>query len=566
MSALLRFNDLACLDQSTMGVGSAGLAVVARAGFSTSRGFAVTPETFSEFLKKDRVAEALAAYRAGSGDRKTQTEMLRAAFRNERIQWGDEMDLIVGFRELDGAVSVTATTRLGMDNREFYAHNENGFLEAIKDCWLRWLLDQEDSLETGIVPALLVRHIPEAEVSVELRKRGGGIHTRAVYGLPGGLGDPSVSPDIYEFDETGELVRLEQREQEWQYILGKHGPVRTAVAEEFQGEEKATGEMLATLGDLMAMMHKAVKMERCMVCFVGDKPVIYSALLIPESTNVVVTLPAREHSLNLMAVDEEETAGPMDAPVHPKDAPPVIATKLFLNIKDAADLDAVTDLRVDGIFLTRKLVEEYLDDFEELTRTVMEANRRLGMARVAVDAGAMGVVPDSLLKPLQDLKEAGLEVSILLSGSRSLNELGNTIGSAKHDLGRLGLECWLPVRYPSNMFFMDALAENADLLALDLERFSRLLLGTVDEDVGWLNFSLPVLRNAFSELIDNARELDKRLAVLSPDLVGSPSLLEFLIRKGVEIICVEPQDLPTIRHIVASIEKRMLLERRVGQQ
>ena len=64
METLLRFNDLATLNQTTLGVGSAGLAVFARAGFLTVRGFVVTPSVFSDFMKKEEVPKALAAYRA----------------------------------------------------------------------------------------------------------------------------------------------------------------------------------------------------------------------------------------------------------------------------------------------------------------------------------------------------------------------------------------------------------------------------------------------------------------------------------------------------------------------
>ena len=63
-------------------------------------------------------------------------------------------------------------------------------------------------------------------------------------------------------------------------------------------------------------------------------------------------------------------------------------------------------------------------------------------------------------------------------------------------------------------------------------------------------------------MLMGAASLDRKVAVMSPDLVGSPTLLELLVREGVEILCLKPEEMQTVKHIVASIEKRMLLERR----
>ena len=60
--------------------------------------------------------------------------------------------------------------------------------------------------------------------------------------------------------------------------------------------------------------------------------------------------------------------------------------------------------------------------------------------------------------------------------------------------------------------------------------------------------------------MESCSGMDSSIAVLSKDLIAMPSLLEFLVRNGTEILCVVPRDLQTIQHIVASVEKRMLLE------
>ncbi len=83
MDALLRFNDLACLEQSTMGVGSAGLAVLARAGYFTVGGFVITPKVLADFLETDRVAKALDEYRSGAKDHAENRKSLNKAFKEE---------------------------------------------------------------------------------------------------------------------------------------------------------------------------------------------------------------------------------------------------------------------------------------------------------------------------------------------------------------------------------------------------------------------------------------------------------------------------------------------------
>jgi phosphoenolpyruvate synthase/pyruvate phosphate dikinase len=554
MDALLRFNDLACLDQSNMGVGSAGLAVLARAGFPTVRGIVITPKVFSDFLKKDKIAKALAKYRSGDVDDAENREFLKVIFTEERIPWGHEMDLINGFRELDGSVSLVTTTSTGSDAYPFYADREEEFLRAVKDCWLGWMLSETSPTDNDVMPAVIVREFVEAEVSVELCKRKNDIHIRAIFGLPEGLVDPAVSPDLYEFDAAGELSRIEQRKQEWQYAFGRHGLTRIEVAPEFQGEEKVSGKMLKALDNLMANIHDNQKLACCVVCFVADKPVIYSSDLIPETPDVILTLPHREDSLSLMDLPKP-TLTSLDGPV--------IATKLFLKVDNEEDIGLVADTYVEGLLISKKFIKRNVDWAEKLIDIAKEARRRFSTSGVAVE------VPDSDIEELvvfgshaQTLVESGMEISLLLPGSRSMKELRKIVSAARLHWKGPPTKIWLQIKYPSNLFFMDTLAEHSDFIAVDLESFIRFMLGVSDEGVEeWMDFSLPVLRNAYSEMLMSASTLERKVVALSPDLVGSPSLLEFLVKEGIEILCVKPEELHTVRHIVASIEKRILLER-----
>ena len=161
-----------------------------------------------------------------------------------------------------------------------------------------------------------------------------------------------------------------------------------------------------------------------------------------------------------------------------------------------------------------------------------------------------------------------IEPGILIPGIRSSEELAKEISTINSALEGLvpRAKMWVRIMYPSNLFFMDSLASNGDVLALDLDMLGRLMLGG-GEDGHWLIFSFKALEKALGEALLSVRNqkagssgMGSTIAVLSEDLVAMPSLLEFLVRNGTQILCVVPRDLHTIRHIVASVEKRMLLE------
>lgn len=551
METVLSFNDLASLDQTTMGVGSAGLAVLARAGFFTVRGFVITPSVLLEFLKKEEVTRALAEYRA-SGQTGEDRERLRSVFNDERLLWSHEMDIVAGLRELGGAASLVATTHLGTDALPLYAGGEGELVAGVKGCWLRWIFSDGGELE-GSLPSVMARKVLDAETSMELRRKKNEITVRAVFGLPEGLDDSSVTPDVYVFNAVGELASMEQKAQEWQYVLGRRGPVRIAVDEEFRSEEKASGEMLKSLEGIMDALLSAKKVARCVVCFVDDKPIIYSGDLIPEATkDMAMTIPHRDASLTLLPVSEVKRAQEIHAPV--------IATKLFLKVDAEADVNAVGDIYVEGLIITNTFTSNRGWP-SRLVQLATEAKRRLNTSWITVE------LPDDDMDELvvfarsaQHLVEAGIEVALLLPGLRSREELRDTVALVNSHWKGPKIERWLPIKYPSNLFFMEALAENSETLALDLDTFARLMLGSTEAKDGWVDYSLSVLRNAYAEIFMSASALDRKLAVLTPELVSAPSLLEFLVREGAEVLCVSAEEFHTVKHIVASIEKRLLLE------
>jgi hypothetical protein len=559
MVSLLRFNDLETLNVHASGVGGAGLAVASRAGLPAVRGFVVPPQFLSDFLKKDGLATVVADSRAGGMEKNT--EGVKAAFHGTRIQWGQEMDLVSGFRELASTVSLVTSTPLGTDAKALYASTEEEFLDCLKDCWLRWILSDFSNPKGSDLPAVLIREIPESDLSVEIRKKREGIHGKAVFGLPEGLADSSVSSDIFELNGEGNVIRMEKRTQEWQYLLGKFGPRRVPLATAFQKDEKLPKESVALLSPFIDTLQKAKKMSSFVLCFVGDGPMIYSSDLAPETGEVESSLPRRADSLRLTPKPELGFTLPADINA------PIIATRLFVKLHDEKAFGSLREAYVEGMVITQDFIEKHKDWQKRAVSLSLDFNRRLRTATVVVETNQSKISElETFSKLSKQLSDSGINLVILLPGCRSsedLARLSENIAEAMHDVP---FKLWASMKYPSNMFFMDALAARSDVLALDLNSLGRLMMGiTSGQDEGWLNYSLPVLHSALSSILKNALEFKKQVAVLSPKLVSAPSLLEYLVREQASILCVEPDELQTVRHIVASIEKRMLIERGMGR-
>ena len=548
----MRFNDLGCLNESATGSLGAGLAVFARADFPIIRGIVVTPLVFSDFLKKEEIKAALDLYESGAEDPKESWRNVKAVFNRARIMWNHEMEILTAFRELDATVSIVTTSKYGVSASPIYAHTGQDLLDGVKHCWLKWLKGNLEKLEQQEMPAVLVREIFDSEASIELRKKGQNIIARAVFGLPEGLQDPTVSGDIYEFKADGELERIEQREQKFQYIMEPQGPKKIDVDPVFSGEEKASGEMLTGLGNIIKFMGEAHGIERCCICFVSSRPIICSAMLVSQQDGIV-ELPQRETSLTLMEKPKKIIQQDMKHG-------PVVATKLFIVIDNPDDLGLLDDEYIEGIIISNNVRAEDISDI------ATEAKRRFRTSQIVMEMKAGGT--DDIKSCVQEIIALEIEPGILIPGIRSSEELAKEISTINSALEGLvpRAKIWVRIMYPSNLFFMDSLASNGDVLALDLDMLGRLMLGG-GEDGHWLIFSFKALEKALGEALLSVRNqkasnsgMGSTIAVLSEDLVAMPSLLEFLIRNGTQILCVVPRDLQTIRHIVASVEKRMLLE------
>ena len=546
MANVMGFGDIGCLNESAAGSLGAGMASFVRAGFPVARGFVVAPSAFSDFLKKGDVASALDLFRSGAEAPDESWRTVKSVFSRTRLDWNHEMEILTAYGELDSLISASPSTIFGAGQAPVYAAGGQDLLDAIKHCWLRWLRSEIGRMDRGM-PAVIVREVLDSEVSVELRRKGQELRARVVFGLPEGLHDSTVSADIFDFKPDGTLDRMEMRPQSFQHIMKEQGPARVPVSGDFSGDEKISGDMLASLNDVMAFMREHPGITQCTVCFVSSRPVVCSATLMSDPVSETA-MPPRERSMSLL-----QPSLPARVPAVQG---PVVATKVYFIAENPAQIISAGESYADGIMVPGNPLASK-DWGTVLAQLISESKRLLRSGTVVMELGDTAPATlESLSKSLKAISEVGMRPGVLIPGIRSQDELEKVISALKSSAAAPGPEIWARVMYPSNLFFIGAMAKSADVLALDLDSLARLMLGG-GEGGEWMLHAMPALETALEGAFSNK---PAAFAILSEDMVAMPSMLEFLVRRGADIICVRPSEIHTVKHIIASVEKRMLLE------
>jgi hypothetical protein len=546
MASVMSFSDIGCLNESAAGSLGAGIASFVNAGFPAARGFVITPLVFSEFIGREGVRSALEMFKSGSESPDEGWRTVKAAFASSRLSWSHEMEILEALKELDSVVSVSTSSRYGASHAPVYAAGGQDLLDAIKHCWVKWLRSGLDTLDRDM-PAIVVKEVIDTEVSLELRRKGGEILARAVFGLPEGLHDPVISSDIYGFGPDGKLDRMEMRPQNFQYVLRDHGPSRVGISGDFAQEEKATGEMLAELREITSFMMQHPAISSCTVCFVSSHPLVCAAILMSDPVSEPV-IPPRERSISLLEPVMPKT---ISAP-----AGPVIATRIFLAAPDLAHITAAGESYVDGVLVTGNILSRNNWN-SELSAMAPEARRRLRSGIIVLELSDVSKpMLDKLTSSFKIIADNGMRPGVLIPGIRSSGELAKIVAAICSSGDGSQPEIWVRVMYPSNLFFLDSLAGASDVMALDLDSLAKLMLGGGD-GADWLPHTVPALESALESAFNNK---PGTFAIMSDDMISMPSMLEHLVRKGADIICVGAAELGTVKHIIASVEKRMLLE------
>ena len=78
---------------------------------------------------------------------------------------------------------------------------------------------------------------------------------------------------------------------------------------------------------------------------------------------------------------------------------------------------------------------------------------------------------------------------------------------------------------------------------------------------GVVRYDEEPIHRAIEHLINTVKDSKHMLSVHSPDLASAPGLLETLIRRDVDILCVHQREFGTVQHVVNSLESKIKREK-----
>ncbi|MEB3774039.1 MAG: phosphoenolpyruvate synthase, partial [Desulfurococcales archaeon] len=124
---------------------------------------------------------------------------------------------------------------------------------------------------------------------------------------------------------------------------------------------------------------------------------------------------------------------------------------------------------------------------------------------------------------------------------------------------------WIMVEVPSTVFLADEFAKLIDGFSIGSNDLTQLVLGA-DRDsgllarMGYFDERDPAVLRAMEMIIDAAHRNGITASICGQAPSVYPEIVEFLVRKGIDSISVNPDAVIRVRRTVASIEKRILLE------
>jgi len=124
---------------------------------------------------------------------------------------------------------------------------------------------------------------------------------------------------------------------------------------------------------------------------------------------------------------------------------------------------------------------------------------------------------------------------------------------------------WIMVEVPSVVLLADEFAKLVDGFSIGSNDLTQLILG-VDRDssflykMGYFDERDPAVLNAMGLIIDAAHRNGITVSICGQAPSVYPEVVEFLVRKGIDSISVNPDAVISTRRLVASIEKKILLE------
>ncbi len=129
---------------------------------------------------------------------------------------------------------------------------------------------------------------------------------------------------------------------------------------------------------------------------------------------------------------------------------------------------------------------------------------------------------------------------------------------------------WIMVEVPSTVFLAGDFAKMVDGFSIGSNDLTQLILGA-DRDsgllakMGYFDERDPAALKAIRHVIRTAKRYGITSSICGQAPSVYPEIVEFLVREGIDSISVNPDAVISTRRLVASIEKKMLLEKLGGQ-
>ncbi|HIQ10904.1 MAG TPA: phosphoenolpyruvate synthase [Pyrodictium sp.] len=125
---------------------------------------------------------------------------------------------------------------------------------------------------------------------------------------------------------------------------------------------------------------------------------------------------------------------------------------------------------------------------------------------------------------------------------------------------------WIMAEVPSVAILIDEFAKLVDGFSIGSNDLTQLVLG-VDRDsellaeAGYFDERDPAVLRAIEMIIDGAHRYGRTVSICGQAPSVYPEIVEFLVRKGIDSISVNPDAVIQTRRLVASIERKIMLER-----
>ena len=281
-----------------------------------------------------------------------------------------------------------------------------------------------------------------------------------------------------------------------------------------------------------------------------------------------------------------------------------IATKLMVNLSQPESIASAIDLPIDGVgllrselmlaeFLASQTMAQWQETFKRqfvvtLTNSLRQFTTAFAPRPVfyrsldrytnsALDRGSRGTYSylddptlfDLELEVLQNLAVEGqTNLNLILPFVRSVDEF-EFCHRRLENIGltaRNSFQVWIMTEVPSAILLLpEYIRAGVKGIAIGTNDLTQLLLGvdrqqTQFSDRG-LNANHPAMQRAIYQLIEIAHNCGIQCSICGRAPVEHPSLIEQLIRWGIDAISVEPEAVNRTYHAIARAERRLLLER-----